>query len=150
MVYFLLLTYGLTLTGVQAEIMKDQLSIDFDLGRVLTRRHLEPNLNVKLWSQRNSNGQITVPWTAIGFAEGKLEELLEAMSAMEREVSCMRFPYVSKENLNSIGWARGVIFSWNDQSLCSSKLGFEPGFGIENIEVESRGMSTLLFRSFIF
>ena len=120
---------------------QSQVNITFDL---------EPYYSVTDWSQRNSNGQITVPWSAFSFPEDRFEELTEAMTAMEREVSCMRFPYVTQESLNSTEWTNGVIFFWNDQGSCNSALGVRPGFGMEDIEVKSRPSEFPLFRTFKF
>ena len=131
LICFLPLIDGLPVT---VELKEDQskVNITYDLRRYY---------NVMDWSQRNSNGQITVPWSAFGFSEDKLEELIEAMTAMEREVSCMAFPYITQESLNLTEWIHGVIFLWNDQGSCNSVLGVKPGFGMEVIEVQSRHMA---------
>ena len=137
LICFLPLTYGLpnNFTFGQPEVTKDQVKLGVTLNF-----DLEHYQTVTKWSQRNSNGQITIPWSAFGFPGDKLEELVSTMASMEREVGCMRFPYITQQNLNSTEWARGVLFSWNDQDSCNSALGAHPGFGMEDIEVQFWGL----------
>ena len=133
LILFLPLIYGsqYNLTVDRPEVTRDQVKLS-----VTYTFDLEPDLNVTKWSQRSSNRQITVPWSTFNFTGDKLEELITAMASMEREVSCMRFPYITQQSLNSTEWARGVIFSWNDQGPCNSALGVEPGVGMKDIEVK--------------
>ena len=124
LICFLPLIYGLPITVDVSNFTIDQTQLELTYD-------LEPYYNVTDWSQRNSDGQITVPWSAYKFPEEKLEELLKALTSMEREVDCMRFPYITQHSLNSTMWANGVVFSWNDQGPCNSDL----GVGIGDIEV---------------
>ena len=75
------------------------------------------------WTQRNSEGQVTVPWTANGFSTKNFRHLAMALTDMEAEVGCMNFPYISRDKLKTTKWKHGVVFHWNKEYRCNSFIG---------------------------
>ena len=91
-------------------------------GNLFTDIELVDN-PVHNWTQRNNEGQVTVPWTVDGFSPKNMNELLLGMSWMEDQIGCMKFPHIPRKNLKETQWKHGVIFVWNNYRVCSSAVG---------------------------
>lgn len=54
-----------------------------------------------------------------------------AMKTLERDVGCMRFPYVDREMLNTTKWQNGLVFIYENELTdvaCYSAVGRSRGF----------------------
>ncbi|CBY39025.1 unnamed protein product [Oikopleura dioica] len=80
-----------------------------------------------MWTPVVSGGLVTVPWTI----DDSLMEHLDrsAIEALQRDLACFDFPYVSKEERASTEYQHGIIFA--ESTKCSSALGLAPGAGLQ-------------------
>ena len=80
-----------------------------------------------MWKPIVAGGPVTVPWTI----DDSLMEHLDrsAIEALELDLACFDFPYVSKEERSTTTYDHGIIFV--ESTSCSSSLGLTPGAGLQ-------------------
>jgi len=84
------------------------------------------------WTQTNNDNQITVPWTVTSsLTVENFLKLKHAMDTLERDVGCVKFPFISQADLPLTSWANGIVFVYQDELVdvgCYSIVGQYYGF----------------------
>ena len=79
-----------------------------------------------MWKPVVTGGPVTVPWTV---DDGLMEHIdRSAIEALQKDLACFDFPYVSKDERATTEYEHGIIFV--ESSRCSSSIGVVPGSGL--------------------
>ena len=61
------------------------------------------------WRQTGQNQMVTVPWTVTSsLSNQNLERIKFGMETLQRDVGCMKFPFIERNDLSSTDWDYGI------------------------------------------